>query len=167
MALKKESTNTCIKKVDEHNFPYCHTTTVVKNGKTKTRTQRYLCNHCNKSFRREYKNKAFTHNINVHTITFIREGLGIRSIARILSISTTTVLKRIQRIAAEIKKPRIPMGKSYEVDEIRTYVGKKDRLYWIVYALERASKKVMDFAVGSRTNQTLGKVTKTSFNQML
>ncbi|MGB7500495.1 MAG: IS1 family transposase, partial [Moheibacter sp.] len=46
-------------------------------------------------------------------------------------------------------------GKTYEVDELRTFIGNKKRLVWVVYALERESKKVVSFFVGARTNKTL------------
>jgi len=96
--------------------------------------------------------------INQQIILFTKEGLGIRSTARVLRISVTTLLKRIVSIAANIKQPSIAMGKTYEVDEMRTYIGKKSRLRWIVYALERESKTVVSFNVGRRTNKTLKRV---------
>ncbi|GGF10474.1 hypothetical protein GCM10011518_19580 [Flavobacterium limi] len=48
---------------------------------------------------------------------FTKEGLGIRSTARILKISATTLLKRIVSIARSISKPIISRGKIYEVDD--------------------------------------------------
>ncbi|MBB4807601.1 IS1 family transposase [Chryseobacterium defluvii] len=89
-----------------------------------------------------------------------REGLGIRSTARVLQISTTTLLKRILLIAKNIKQPIIPMGKEYEVDELCTYVGDKNRRTWLVCALERQSRNIVNFNVGTRTNQTLRKLTE-------
>jgi insertion element IS1 protein InsB len=81
--------------------------------------------------------------------------LGIRSTARVLKISATTLLKRIVSIAKGIPQPPIIKGRSYEVDEMRTFIGMKSRLRWIVYALDRESKQVVSFNVGRRTNQTL------------
>ena len=60
--------------------------------------------------------------------------------------------------ADNIQKPAIAKGKSYEVNEMRTYIGKKSRLRWIVYALDRESKTVVSFNVGWRTNKTLKRV---------
>ncbi len=84
--------------------------------------------------------------------------LGIRSTARVLKISVCTLLKRIIEIAANIQQPPMAVGKSYEVDEMRTYIGKKSKLQWIVYALERETKQVVSFNVGRRTNKTLKRV---------
>ena len=41
---------------------------------------------------------------------------------------------------------------------MRTFIKKKNRLVWIVYALEKQTKKVICFHVGRRTNKTLKKV---------
>jgi hypothetical protein len=43
-----------------------------------------------------------------------------------LGISPTTLIKRIKEIAYEIKEPLLVKGKTYEVDELRTFVKKKD-----------------------------------------
>ena len=92
-----------------------------------------------------------------------KEGLGIRSTARVLGISTTTLLKRILSIANSISRPPVIKGKIYEVDELKTFLGKKNKKIWIAYALERESKKVVSFYVGARTNKTLKTVLKTLF----
>lgn len=86
--------------------------------------------------------------------------MGIRSTARVLQISTTTLLKRILLVAKSIKQPMIPMGKEYEVDELCTYIGDKNRRVWLVCALERKSRKIVSFNIGRRTSQTLKKVTE-------
>ena len=87
--------------------------------------------------------------------------MGIRSTARVLQISTTTLLKRITAIAQNIPQPVISKGKTYEVDEIRTFIKRKNKLIWVAYAFERENKKVVSFCVGTRTNKTLNVVLKT------
>jgi len=99
--------------------------------------------------------------MNANIVTLTKEGMGIRSTARILKISTTTLLKRIVSIAKSISQPAVPKGKTYEVDEMRTFLKRKNNLIWIVYALERESKKVVSFYVGARTKKTLQVVLKT------
>lgn len=121
---------------------------MVKNGKTKAGKQCYSCKKCNKRFIINYTYNAYQSDINQQIVLFTKEGLGIRSTARILRISVNTLLKRIISIADNIQQPAIAKGKSYEVDEMRTYIGKKSRLRWIVYALDRESKTVVSFNVG-------------------
>jgi insertion element IS1 protein InsB len=45
---------------------------------------------------------------------------------------------------------------------MRTYIGKRSKLRWIVYALDRERKVVVSFNVGRRTNQTLKRVIKST-----
>lgn len=65
-----------------------------------------------------YSYKAYYQDINLSIVKLTKEGVGIRSIARLLNISTTTLLSRVVLIAKNIKQPIIPKNKSYEVDEI-------------------------------------------------
>jgi insertion element IS1 protein InsB len=82
----------------------------------------------------------------------------------LLKISVTTVISRIKKIAGVIEQPAVIKGKSYEVDELRTYIGNKQNLYWVVCALQKESGKVVSFAVGKRTNKTLRTVITTLLN---
>jgi hypothetical protein len=52
--------------------------------------------------------------------------VAIRGTARLLGISPTTLISRIKKIASEIKEPVLTKGKTYEVDELRTYFKKKE-----------------------------------------
>jgi insertion element IS1 protein InsB len=132
----------------------------VKNGKTKELTQRYKCKQCGKTFMEKYMNKAYVV-ANKSITVLLKEGCGIRSMSRLLQISCTTVLKRIVSIAKAIEKPTISFNKSYEVDELCTYCKCKTKLLWVVYALQKDTKQVVEFAVGSRTKTTIQKVIST------
>jgi len=80
------------------------------------------------------------------------------SISRLLHISATTVISRIQKIADNIKKPAIITERGYEVDELKTYIKKKANDYWVIYAIDRASKQVVDFKAGKRNKKNLKRV---------
>jgi IS1 family transposase len=49
----------------------------------------------------------------------------------------------------------------YEVDELKTYVGRKTNDHWICVAVERETGRPVDVAVGKRTKKTLAKVLDT------
>jgi transposase-like protein len=98
----------------------------VKAGKERSGKQRYKCTTCEKRQVFYFKYKAYNENINQNIIALTKEGVGIRGTARLLSISTTTLLSRIKKIASDIKEPALVFGKEYEVDELRTYVKKKE-----------------------------------------
>lgn len=133
----------------------------IKNGFQSNGNQRYKCCVCQKRQQSGYGYNAYKNNINQDIILLTKEGLGIRSTARILQISTTTLLKRIIAIAKNIQQPIISKGKTYEVDEMCTYIHHKRNFIWLVYALERDSKRVVSFNVGKRTNKTLSRVLTT------
>jgi insertion element IS1 protein InsB len=67
-------------------------------------------------------------------------------------------------IANTISKPKPESNQIYELDELRTYVGKKTNLSWIAYAIRRDTKEVIDFNIGYRTNEMLKKVIHTLLN---
>lgn len=134
---------------------------MIKYGKTKSGNQRYICKRCKRTRVENYVYQVYKPDTDKNIIQFTKEGLGIRSTSRILRISTTTLLKRIVSIAKNINQPIISKGKSYEVDEIRIYVRQKQNFIWLVYALEKDSKKIVSFNVGKRTNKTLSRVLDT------
>ena len=134
---------------------------MIKYGKTKCGNQRYICKRCKRTKVENYVYQAYKPDTDKNIIQFTKEGLGIRSTSRILRISTTTLLKRIVSIAKNINQPIISKGKSYEVDEMRIYVRQKQNFIWLVYALEKDSKKIVSFNVGKRTSKTLSRVLDT------
>jgi insertion element IS1 protein InsB len=136
----------------------CFNNMSVKNGKTKSGKQRLVCKSCKVTRVVSYSYRAYNTDLNKNIVLLTKEGLGIRSTARVLQISTTTLLKRILIIAHNIENPIISLGKEYEVDEMRTYIKHKGNLIWIVYALEKKSKEVVCFNIGKRTNKTLNYV---------
>ncbi|RXM48288.1 IS1 family transposase [Flavobacterium sp. YO12] len=156
-----ESYTSCFKVSDQNLCPHCKENKVIKNGTTKNKKQQYFCKNCHKRFIHNYTYNAYQNYIDNYIVIFIKEGLGIRSTARVLKISTTTLLKRIILIARNIKKPSISLGKIYEVDELRTFIKRKNKLIWIVYALERETGKVVSLNIGNRSNRTLNVVLDT------
>jgi IS1 family transposase len=89
-------------------------------------------------------------------VELVCESVGIRGISRILRIATNTVIRRIERIAVAIPKPSIRQNQpAFEVDELWTYISRKENEYWLAYALDRATRQVVDFIIGKRTKGTL------------
>ncbi|MBA5791604.1 IS1 family transposase [Flavobacterium sp. xlx-214] len=137
---------------------------VVKYGFSKAKKQRFKCKNCSKTQVQNYQYSAYLKETNAKIIVFVKEGLGIRSISRILKISTNTLLKRIIKISNCIVEPELENQKTYEVDELCTFVNQKNKRIWVVYAFERESKKIVSFNVGSRSNLTLKPVIKRLLN---
>ncbi len=102
-----------------------------------------------------YSYNAYHKGTNHNIQQLIKEGVGINSISRLLSISKTTVLKKILIIASAVVKPPIPKDITIEIDELKTYTKSKINERWVVAAYCRETKKVIDYKVGRRTTKTL------------
>nr|WP_239452877.1 hypothetical protein [Flavobacterium tistrianum] len=77
---------------------------VIKNGRTKNNKQQYYCKMCSHRFIEYYTNQAYKLDINEKIVQLTKEGLGIRSMARILEILAAALLKRIVSVARNIVK---------------------------------------------------------------
>ncbi|MGL4631135.1 MAG: IS1/IS1595 family N-terminal zinc-binding domain-containing protein [Leadbetterella sp.] len=135
-------TSSCYRQVGDCKI--CHSA-MIKNGRDARGKQRYFCKSCKKSCIEFYKYNAYNKGINENIIALTKENVGVLGTARLLRISATTVINRIKKIALQIVQPSLSLGKKYEVDEMRTFIKKKDNLIWIVYGLEKEGKKVVSF----------------------
>lgn len=135
----------------------------IKFGIYKNKSQRYYCKECGKCQKEHYVYKGCIREVKWDIVKLSNESCGIRSISRILDISPGKVLYTIRQqwIEKQRVKRKIVLGREYELDEMRTYVGNKKRKYWIVYALDKSTKEVVDFKVGKRNNKTLKRVVDT------
>ncbi|MBK6408926.1 MAG: IS1 family transposase [Flavobacteriales bacterium] len=113
------------------------------------------CGTCLRYQRVQYRYLARTPGVDERIILYVREGCGIRSIGRILCIAVSTVIARIKRIASRLGPGPIRLGRSYEVDELATYVGNKKNRVWVAYAMDRITKKVVALCTGRRNKRTL------------
>lgn len=159
--LNQSTGSMCVKCVDRVKCRKCQSKKIVRNGKNRNGGQRYLCSDCKLSFQTQYKYQSCITN-DYQIVQLTKEGCGIRSTARILNVSPKTVLRRIIKIAGNIQRPDpIPKGKTYEVDEMFTYLKHKDNRICIAYSFEIGSGNVIDFVVGRRNKINLRKVTDT------
>lgn len=121
----------CSRVSDGLQCPACKKSCIVKNGSTKTGKQQYYCKICTRRFIAFYTYNAYQPTVDSSIVILTKEGLGIRSIARYLGISCTTVLKRLLKIAGRLTAPVTFSNGTYEVDELHTYIGNKSQAAWI------------------------------------
>jgi insertion element IS1 protein InsB len=125
-------------------------------GRQKKGAQRFYCTTCKKYQQSSYRYKACAASTSRQIKALVRESVGIRGIARILGIARQTVLKRILSMAEAISRPVVMLDQvSLEVDELWTYIKRKENEYWVAYAIDRRTRLVVDFIVGKRTKATL------------
>lgn len=134
-----------------------------KAGRQANGQQRYYCKACKKYQQKEYKYNAYCQHIEVMIPRLVNNSVGIRGISKVLKVAINTVISSIRRIAGKINKPAIPINrKSFEIDELRTFIGNKSNQYWVAYVLCSETKKVIDFIVGKRSKRTLKMVVNTA-----
>ncbi|HSC39212.1 MAG TPA: IS1 family transposase, partial [Chitinophagaceae bacterium] len=127
-----------------------------KAGRQKNGAQKLYCKPCGKYQQAEYRNNAYKEEVRQMIPQLVRESVSVRGMARVLKIAVNTVLIRIHKTAKHIHKPPIAMHQAViEVDELKTYIGRKANQYWVAYALNPATGKVVDFVIGKRTKRTL------------
>jgi insertion element IS1 protein InsB len=129
--------------------PHCYSEQVVKRGKTHRGTQRYLCQNtaCTKgSFLLDYRNRGCVPEVRQTIIDMSLNASGVRDTARVLHISTDTVLNELRKKEAALESVNTALLRSIntdemavdiaqageaEIDEMWSFVGKKDHPRWL------------------------------------
>ena len=76
---------------------YCKSSNLVKNGHSENRTQRWLCNECEKSFQLDYSYNARKPGVKEQISELTLNSSGVRDIGRILKISNNTVVAELKK----------------------------------------------------------------------
>lgn len=82
--------------------PKCRKQKIVKNGKTKTNKQRYLCKKCGYQFSVKYRGKKPI-SVKKKALELYLEGLGFRAIGRIIKVSNVNVGRWIKKWAEHLR----------------------------------------------------------------
>ena len=124
--------------------------------------QQYSCKLCRKYQQKEYSKSRIVQEKYEWVVKLNNEGCGISNIARLLKISKSSVQRIIERVAANLQISQLSEShQSYEIDELRTYCNNKKNELWLIYAINRKTKRIMDFFVGRRTKENIAKVVST------
>ena len=108
------------------NCPKCKSDKRIKAGFVKVR-QRYKCKECGYYFTVELKSTAKSISIKKAALHLYLEGLGFRSIGRILGVSNVSVLQWIRSFGEAIHELHTESKaiEVVEVDEMHSYIGSK------------------------------------------
>ena len=108
------------------NCPKCNCSKSVKSGKIKDK-QRYKCKECGCHYTVALKSTAKPQSLKRQALHLYLEGLGFRSIGRILGVSNVSVLnwiidfgKKVQELNSDSQQIEM-----VEVDEMHSYIGSK------------------------------------------
>jgi transposase-like protein len=101
--------------------PYCHSDQIVKRGKTRCGTQRYLCQNTAcppQSFLLEYRYQGRLPEVKQQIIDMSLNASGIRDTARVLRISTDTVLRALRQKEAALESVNSALLRTIDPAEI-------------------------------------------------
>lgn len=131
----------------------------IKKG-IRNSVQKYRCKSCGKYFQSAHK-KARRKRCMQRMGLLSCSGCGIRDMAWLLHIPVTTVQRWLLLLSRQYSyDPVFEPGGNYEIDELRTYCGKKKQEHWVMYALHRESRQIVYVLNGSRTKANLQEVVK-------
>ncbi len=125
----------------------------IRNGR-----QQYYCKTCRKYMRAVYRNRKITEIDQTLMLKLNNVGVCIRGIAKTLSVAASSVLRHLNLLSSRINLPQyVESNQDYEVDEIQTYIGSNldCRRIYIMYAINKQTRKVVHFLVGRRTKENL------------
>jgi len=106
------------------NCPRCTSVDKVKSGVNKGR-QRYKCKKCQYFFSVAHKSDTATPDQRRLALTLYLEGLGFRSIGRILGFSHVAVYQWVRAFGENLKQIKRPVAQIVELDELHSDVGHK------------------------------------------
>ena len=140
---------------EEITCPSCASRHVKKNGTTANKKQKYRCQECLRQFITSYTYQGCLKFVRDLIVPMTLNSSGIRDIARVLSISTNTVLKTIRERAAQVAEPRVPPRiNDLEIDEFWSFIKDKSRQCWCWYGLNRATTRIAAYVLGRRTDRS-------------
>ena len=151
--------------------PHCHSEQIVKRGKTGCGTQRYLCQNTAcavGSFLLDYRNRGCVPEVKQTIIDMSLNASGIRDTARVLRISTDTVLSELKKKEAILESVNTALLRTLnptevavdierageaEMDEMWSFVGKKKDQRWLWHAIDHHTGAVLAYVFGRRKDE--------------
>ena len=151
--------------------PYCHSDQSVKRGTTRRGTQRYLCQNTacpSPSFLLEYRYQGRLPEVKQQIIAMSLNASGIRDTARVLRISTDTVLRALRKKEAALASVHTALLRTVnpaelivdmqqageaEGDEMWGFVGKKGNQRWLWHAIDHHTGQVLADVFGRRKDE--------------
>ena len=125
-----------VKSNKAENCPNCLSAKVVRNGKKKTGAQNYLCRGCGKQFQGEYLYWGCNKKVKDQVLPMLLRGSGVRDCAVVLGISINCILRHLVAQAEKgVLKPRKSRYHRVQIDELWSYVARKEKKVWLLYAL--------------------------------
>jgi insertion element IS1 protein InsB len=136
--------------------PHCQGVKVVRNGIKKNGRQNLLCRSCKKQFQAEYVYRGRAPENKALILKMLCRGSGVRDCTAVSGVSKSTVLTWIKAWAVGLAlKPRKRAYRHVQLDEHWSYVGKKAKKVWLLYAYAVEEDEIIAFTMGRRSAEAV------------
>ena len=127
----------------------------VKNGFMRGK-QRYRCKGCGLNFT-DTPPRGMPLAVKVAAVLLYVSGLSMNRTAKLLGVSTPTVMAWIEQFAGVFAQKPEPEGRAVvvELDEMWHFLKKKRHKLWVWKARDRATDRIIDWELGGRDRATL------------
>ncbi len=110
------------------NCPKCVSNEIRKNGHRREK-QNYQCKNCGRQFIEYYSQVGYSKEIKEQCLTMYLNGNGFRAIERMTNVNHNTIIRWVKKTACQLPDSnnndnKIPQVG--EIDELQTFVGKKN-----------------------------------------
>ncbi len=158
--------------------PHCQSSEVVRHGKSTNGKQRFRCLEPECPYQTFSLNLAYpgrNREVKQQITEMTLNGSGVRDIARVLSVSTSTVMRELKKLAdlkplnqkllsqlapqqveVIIEKVEAELKcevEGSELDEMWSYVSKKSNPRWLWHAIDRRTGQVLAYVFGRRNDE--------------
>lgn len=136
--------------------PHCRGMKIVCNGVKRNGRQNYLRKDSRRPFQAAYVNKACVVESKERVVKMLCRDNGIRDCEAVSSVSHLKVTKRIKEIVASVTlQPKKHHYFQVQIDEQWSYVGRKDKKVWMLYAYAVQEDEILAFTMGKQSAATV------------
>ena len=136
----------------------CGSTNIVRNGMNKCGSAQYYCKDCG-AHRVLEPATGYSADAKQRILDTYKERASLRGLTRIFGVARQTVLRWLKELAQrlpDLKDTLAPPQATdvLELDELWSFVLKKDAKRWLWLALCRRTRQVVAFVIGDRSDET-------------
>jgi IS1 family transposase/transposase-like protein len=144
-----------IQTIITHQCPRCGSEHLVKNGHDYKGAQKYVCKTCGR-YGTLQAQRGYSEQRRTQAQDGVLERVSLRGLERLLGISRRTIARWIATWASELPPLEATVAEArlddvLELDEVWSFVFKKDQQRWIWVALCRRTRQIVAYFIGDRT----------------
>lgn len=138
--------------------PKCGSLDIIKNGTDYKNSQKYHCHNC-QAYGTLNAQKGYTEEEKEQILKTYQERASMRGVSRIFGVARQILAKWLTEKASQLPPLSETLAQAQindvlELDELWSFVLKKDNKRWVWIALCRRTRQVVAFYVGDRSQES-------------